>query len=172
MGANSSRSSLPTAGMLLALLWLGGCGGPPSITSLRQRAALAYSFEVPAACETVYLRIARRAQERYRYTNLATYQPGIMAQLAPDHQAASVTFFDAGGIGLRYVQTADLHALDSARTQVRVYVASRNSAPEAVLWQHWAHTPLDESLRRPRPPSKENDPKDANDLMSFDEQRR
>jgi len=172
MGTSSSRFSLPMAGVLLALVWLGGCGGTPSVTSLRRNAALAYSFEVPAACETVYQRIARRARERYRYTNRATYQPGVIAQFVPDHQSASVTFFDAGGIGLRYVQTADLHALDSARTQVRIYVASRTSAPEAILWQHWANTPLDESLRRSRPPSKENDLKDVNDLMSSDRQDR
>ncbi len=164
MGAGSSRFSLLTVEVLLASLWLGGCGGPPSITSLRQHPSRAYSFEVPAACETVFQRIARRAQERYRYTNLATYQPGVIAQLAPDHQSASVTFFDAGGIGLRYVQTADLRALDSTRTQVRIYLAKSVSAPEAVLWQHWAITPLDETLRRPRLPSKENDLQDVNDL--------
>ena len=172
MGAGSSQFFVPRVGVLLALLWLAGCGGPPSITRLRQHPARAYSFEVPAACETVYQRIARRARERYRYTNVATYQPGVIAQLAPDGQSASVTFFDAGGIGLRYVQTADLHALDSARTEVRIYLASSAAAPEAILWQYWANMPLDASLRRSRPPSKENGPKDANDLMSSDRQDR
>ncbi|MCL5281255.1 MAG: hypothetical protein M1376_15250 [Planctomycetes bacterium] len=127
----------------MALLGLGGCSGPPSIANLRRHAACAYSFEVPEACETVYLRIARRAQERYRYTNLATYQPGVAVQLAPDHESAAVTFFEAGGLNLRYILTADLRALDPARTEVKIYCASRNSAPEAILWRHWAGTPLD-----------------------------
>jgi hypothetical protein len=131
------------AAILSMLLWLGGCGGPPSVTSLRRHAARVYPFEVPAACETVYLRIARRAQERYRYTNLATYQPGVTVQLSPDGQSAAVTFFEAGGLNLRYILTADLRALDPARTRVRIYVASRTSAPEAVLWRHWANIPLD-----------------------------
>ncbi len=131
------------AAILPALLWLGGCGGPASVASLRQHPAYVYSFEVPAACETVYLRIARRAQERYRYTNLATYQPGVATQLAPDHQSAAVTFFEAGGLNLRYILTADIHTVDPDRTQVRIYCASRTSAPEAILWRHWANTPLD-----------------------------
>jgi hypothetical protein len=132
------------AAILLLLLWLGGCAGPTSVMSLRRHAACVYSFEVPAACEIVYLRLARRAQERYRYTNLATYQPGVTAQLAPDDQSAAVTFFEAGGLSLRYILTADLRALDSARTQVRVYVAGRGSAPEALLWRHWATQALDD----------------------------
>ncbi len=143
MGTDCSRFSLPGAALLLALLWLGGCSGPPSVANLRRHAACAYSFEVPDACETVYLRIARRAQERYRYTNLATYQPGVSAQLAPDHQSAAVTFFEAGGLNLRYILTADLHAVDPARTEVEIYCASRTSAPEALLWRQWANTPLD-----------------------------
>lgn len=132
------------AAILPILLWLGGCSGLPSVTNLRRHAAYVYSFEVPAACETVYVRIARRAQERHRYTNLATYQPGVTAQLAPDRQSAAVTFFEAGGLNLRYILTADLRALDPARTQVRVYCASRRSAPEALLWRHWANAPLDD----------------------------
>jgi hypothetical protein len=132
-----------TAAILSMLPWLSGCGGPPSVTGLRRHAACVYSFEVPAACETVYLRIARRTQERYRYTNRATYQPGVTAQLAPDGQSAAVTFFEAGGLSLRYILTADLQALHPARTRVRVYCASRRSAPEGLLWRHWANTPLD-----------------------------
>jgi hypothetical protein len=131
------------AAILSMLLWLGGCGGPPSPASLRWHPACVYSFEVPAACETVYLRIARRAQGRYRYTRLATYQPGVAVQLAPDHQSAGVTFFEAGGLNLRYLLTADIRAVDPARTRVRIYCASRRSAPEAILWRHWADIPLD-----------------------------
>jgi hypothetical protein len=66
----------------------------------------------------------------------------VTAQLAPDRQSAAVTFFEAGGVNLRYILTADLRVLDSARTRVRIYVASRTSAPEAILWRHWANTPL------------------------------
>jgi len=144
-----SRDSAPltlgwTVAILSISLWLGGCSGPPSVTNLRRHAAHVYSFEVPAACEIVYLRIARRAQERYRYTNFATYQPGVAAQLAPGGQSAAVTFFEAGGLNLRYLLTADLQALDPARTQVRIYTASRTSAPEALLWRHWANAPLDD----------------------------
>jgi hypothetical protein len=166
-GTTSARCSLGWATALLSmLLWLVGCGAPPSVTSLRRHAACVYSFEVPAACETVYQRIARRAQERYRHTNLATYQPGVTATLAPDGQAATVTFFNAGGLGLRYVLTADLHALDPARTEVQIYAASRTSAPEVILWQHWANIPLDNSPAQPSPPPEENGPKDANDLKA------
>jgi hypothetical protein len=153
--------SLGWAAVLLSLLLgLGGCGGPASVTSLRRHSAYVYSSEVPAACETVYQRIARRAQERYRYTNRSTYQPGVTARIAPDGQSAAVTFFDAGGINLRYVLTADLHALDSDRTEVKVYAASRTAAPEALLWLHWAATPL---ASTPEPSARENGPQDAND---------
>jgi len=163
----SARFSLGWAAAILSmLLWLGGCGGPTSVTSLRQHAACVYSCEVPAACDTVYERIARRAQARYRYINLATYQPGVTAQLAPGRQSAAVTFFDAGGVNLRYVLTADLHALDPARTEVKIYAASRTSAPEAILWQHWANAPLDDSPEQSSPPPKEDDPKDVNDLKA------
>ena len=143
MGTDCSRFSLPGAALLLALLGLSGCSGPPSVANLRRHPACAYSFEVPAACETVYLRIACRAQERYRYTNRATYQPGVAVQLAPDHQSAAVTYFEAGGLNLRYILTADIRAVDPARTEVKVYCASRTSAPEALLWRHWANNPLD-----------------------------
>jgi hypothetical protein len=86
----SARCSLGWVTALLSmLLWLVGCGEPPSVASLRRHAACVYSFEVPAACETVYQRLARRAQERYRHTNLATYQPGVTATLASDGQAAT-----------------------------------------------------------------------------------
>ncbi len=166
MGTDLSRFSRPVAAVLLAYLWLGGCGGPPSVTTLRQHAARAYAFEVPASCATVYQRIARRAQERYRYTNLATYQPGVTARLAADRQSAAVTFFEAGGVNLRYVLTADLRALDPDRTQVRVYLASRNSAPEAILWQHWASTPLEDPRSPAAPPAQEDGPKDVNDLKA------
>jgi hypothetical protein len=129
--------------ILPALLWLGGCGGPTSLTDLRQHPHQVYSFEVPADCGTVYLRIARRAQEQYRVITLATYQPAVSAKLASDGQSATITLVNAGGIGLRYVLTADLHALDSSRTAVNLYCANRSAAQEAALWQQWANTPLE-----------------------------
>ena len=142
-----SRSSIRWTALalaaLLCLLYLCGCGGPTSLTSLRENPHSVISFEAPAACETVYLRITRRAQEHYRYITLATYQPGVSAKLAPDAQSATVTLFDAGGIGLRYILTADLRALDPARTEVSIYGATRSSAKEAALWGQWANTPLD-----------------------------
>jgi hypothetical protein len=129
--------------ILPALLWLGGCGGPTSLTDLRQHPHQVYSFEVPADCGTVYLRIARRAQEQYRVITLATYQPAVSAKLASDGQSATITLVNAGGIGLRYVLTADLHALDSSRTAVNLYCANRSAAQEAALWEQWANTPLE-----------------------------
>ena len=47
-----------------------------------------------------------------------------------------MTLFDAGGIGLRYVLTADLRALDPSRTEVNIYGATRSSAKEAALWRN------------------------------------
>jgi hypothetical protein len=144
MNMTCSRSSIRwTVVVLPALFWLSGCGAPASVTGLRASPHKVYSFEVPADCATVYLRIARRAQERYRYTSLATYQPGVAAKLSSDGQSATVTFFNAGGIGLRYVLTADLHALDPSRTGVEIYCATRSSTKEAILWEQWANTPLD-----------------------------
>jgi hypothetical protein len=139
---------------LPVLLGLGGCGGPTSVTSLRDRPHRVYSFEVPADYETVYLRLSRRARVRYRYTDRTTYQPGVTAKLAPEAQSATVTLWNAGGIGLRYLLTADLRALDPARTAVSLYCASRSAAKEAALWQQWAHTPF-ESTPVPAPPQSE-----------------
>ncbi len=143
-GTISTRLSRAWTRVLLSvLLWLSGCGGPTSVTSLRQHPQRVYSFEVPADCPTIYLRVARRAQERYRHTNLVTYQPGVTTRLAPDGQSATVTFFNAGSFGLEYLLTADLRALDPARTEVTAYCANRRAAQEALLWQQWAHTPLE-----------------------------
>jgi len=166
-----SRFSFSRAAVLLsALLWLGGCSGPATVVTLRQHPEHIHTFEVPADCPTVYLRIARRAQERYRHTSVVTYQPGVTTRLAADRQSASVTFFNAGGFGLEYLLTADLRALDPARTEVTAYCANRGAAKEALLWQQWANTPLDNSAEPSAP--REDDPKDVNDLMSFDEPTR
>ena len=143
MSRISSRLSICDTAALVALLCsLGGCGAPTSLSGLRANPYKVYSLEVPADCETVYLRIVRRAQERYRHTDLATYQPGVAAKLAPDGQSATLTLFNAGGIGLRYQLTADLAAADSNRTGISLYCATKSSAQEALLWQKWAYTPL------------------------------
>ncbi len=160
----STRTWLGSAILLLpALLWLVGCSGPASVTSLREHPQRTYSFEVPADCPTVYLRIARRAQERYRHTNLVTYQPGVVTQLAADSQSATVTFFNAGRFGLEYLLTADLRALDPARTEITVYCANRAAARESLLWQQWARTPLETAPAPSAPPAQEDKPKDVND---------
>lgn len=145
----SVRWTAPALAALLCLLYLYGCGGPTSLTSLHQNPHSVISFETPATCETVYLRVTRRAHEHYRHITLATYQPGVGAKLAPDAQSATVTLFDAGGIGLRYVLTADLRALDPSRTEVSIYSATGSSAREAVLWAQWANTPLDTGTSDP-----------------------
>ncbi len=128
--------------LLPVLLGLHGCGRPTSVASLRAHPHDVQTFTVPADCETVYQRLARRVRERYRVILLATYQPGVSAKLAPDAQSAAVTLFDAGGLGLRYVLTADLHATGDG-TEVRLYNASSSSVSEALLWRRWTQTPLD-----------------------------
>ncbi len=67
---------------------------------------------------------------------------------------------NAGGVGLRYVLTADLHAVDPTRTGVNLYCANGGATREAVLWQQWANTPLE---GRTEPEKKGNDLKDPND---------
>jgi hypothetical protein len=141
------------AALLAALLGLAGCGGPKSVARLRAHPHRVWSFEVPADCATVYLRIARRAQERYQRMGPGNFQPGVTVRLAPDRQSATVTLFDAGGLGLQYVLTAELHALDSAHTTAEVYSADRAAAQEALLWQQWANTPLENPQESP--PSQE-----------------
>jgi hypothetical protein len=141
------RRAIPM--LLSVVLWLAGCGDPTSITRLRESPHRVHTFEVPADAATVYWRISRRAQERYRFTDQATYQPGVTARLAPDQQSATVTFWNAGGIGLRYLLTADLGTLDASRTEVTLYCANRLAAQEALLWHQWAHTPLENNSEHP-----------------------
>lgn len=144
MSTTFLRLSLCAAALTLAaLLGLSGCGAPTSVADLRANPHKVYSLEVPADCATIYQRIARRAQERYRFTNLATYQPGISAKLAPDAQFATVTLFNAGGLRLEYILTADLHAVDSAHTEVTIFCGSPSSRKDAVLWAKWANIPLE-----------------------------
>jgi hypothetical protein len=66
-------------------------------------------------------------------------------------QSATVTLWNAGGIGMRYILTPDLRALDPARTGVNIYCATRASIQEAVLWEQWANTPLENAQEQPPP---------------------
>jgi len=139
----SFRLHVGTAVALLALVWLGGCG-PQSITDLRERSHNAYSFEAPADCGSVYDRIVRRARERYRFIPVSPHQPGISAKLQPSGESATITLWDSGRIGIRYLLTADLRQVDSSRTQVDVYGAAKADLKEAKLWEQWANTPLEQ----------------------------
>jgi len=136
----SSRFRVP-APVLLVLIWLGGCG-PQNVADLRKRPHSVYSFEAPADCETAYDRIARRARERYRIIPMAPHQPGVSTRLAESRQSATITLWDSGRIGIRYILTADFRQIDPSRTQVDVYCASRADIKEARLWELWANTPL------------------------------
>jgi hypothetical protein len=137
----SFESSMQAAAASLILVWLGGCG-PQSVTNLRERPHSVYSFEAPADCETAYDRIVRRARERYRVIPMAPHQPGVSANLAPSRQSATITFWDSGRIGIRYILAADLRQIDPSRTQVDVHYATRADLKEAKLWELWADTPL------------------------------
>jgi len=142
MRALLSRWCMPgRAVALLTLLWLCGCG-PGSVASLRERPHRVYSFEAPAGYEMVYERIVRRARERYRPISPLPHQPGVSTSLFPSTQFATVTLWDSGGIGMRYLLTADIRQIGPARTQVDIYSASSRDGKEARLWQQWAITPL------------------------------
>jgi hypothetical protein len=129
------------AGVLLALVWLAGCG-PQSAANLRKKPHSLYSFEAPAGCETVYDRIVRRARDRYRVIPMAPHQPGISTRLAPSRDSATISFWDSGRIGIRYILTADLRQIDPSRTSVEIHYAARANLQEAKLWELWANTPL------------------------------
>ena len=130
-----------TTVVLVGLLCISGCG-PKSATSLRKAPRSVLSFEVSADCETVYDRIAQRARGRYLITGLAAHQPGISANLSPSRQFATVSLWDGGRIGLRYMLTADIRQIEPLRTQVDFYSATRHYTKEAILWAQWASTPL------------------------------
>lgn len=139
--ASSGFRTQGTAAVLLLLVWLGGCG-PQSVTNLRNKPHSLYSFEAPADCQTVYDRIVRRARERYRVIPTAPHQPGVSARLAPSRESATITLWDSGRFGIRYILTADLGQPDPSRTQVDVHYATRADLKEARLWELWANTPL------------------------------
>jgi len=132
-----------TMAALLALVWLGGCG-PQNVTDLRKKSHNVYSFEAPADCETAYDRIGRRARQRYRIVPMAAHQVGVSSKLQPSGQSATITLWDSGRIGIRYILTADLRQIDSARTQVDVYCATKADLREARLWEQWTNTPLED----------------------------
>lgn len=139
--ASSGLGTRGIAAVVLAMVWLGGCG-PQSAANLRKKPHSLYSFEAPADCETVYDRIVRRARDRYRVVPMAPHQPGISAKLAPSRESATIMFWDSGRIGMRYLLTADLHQIDPSRTQVDIHYASHADLKEARVWQLWANTPL------------------------------
>ncbi len=138
-----SRSSTPGLATALLLLWLGGCG-PTSVARLRERPHRVFSFETPVGYETVYERIVRRARQRYLPTLPLPHQPGVSTSLFPSRQAATVTLWDSGGIGMRYLLTADIRQSEPDRTQVEIYSASSRDDQEARLWMQWAITPLED----------------------------
>jgi hypothetical protein len=138
----SFRWRVRAAAVLLAGVWLWGCG-PQNVADLRARPGSVYSFEAPADCGTVYDRIVRRARTRYRIIPGAPHQPGISTRLAPSADSATITLWDGGRIGIRYILTGDLRQIDASRTQVDVYCATKADVREARLWEQWANTPLE-----------------------------
>ncbi len=140
-GMKSLQFTTPAV-VLLALVWLGGCG-PQNVANLRKNPHRMYSFEAPVDCETAYDRIALRARQRYRVIPMAAHQPGVSAKLAESRQSATISLWDSGRIGIRYILTADLRQIDSSQTQVKVYYATRADLREARLWEQWANTPLE-----------------------------
>jgi hypothetical protein len=140
-GMISLRFNTP-ATLLLTLVWLSGCG-PQSVANLRKKPHNMHSFEVPVDCETTYDRIALRARQRYRVIPMAAHQPGVSAKLAESRQSATVSLWDSGRIGIRYILTADLRRTDSSQTQVNVYYATKADLTEARLWEQWANMPLE-----------------------------
>jgi ABC-type molybdate transport system ATPase subunit len=131
------------AAALLALVWLGGCG-PQNVTDLRNKSHHVYSFEAPVTCEAAYDRIVRRTRQRYRIVPMAAHQLGISSRLQPSGQSATITLWDSGRIGIRYILTADLKQIDSSRTQVDVHYATKADLLEARLWEQWTNTPLED----------------------------
>jgi hypothetical protein len=132
------------AAAALLALWLGGCAtGTRSVASLRDAPHKVYSFEVPADYRTVHERIVQRARQRYAYAGVPTRQPGVTTDLTPESQSAAITLWDSGGIGIRYLLSADIRAIDPARTSVDLYAAGKKQQQEARLWAAWADTPLE-----------------------------
>jgi len=136
------RIQLTVAAVLIAL---GLCGcAPQTLADLRNHPNNVLTFEVPTDAQTAYWRIVIRARERYRIPPMARHQPGISADLDPSGQAAHITLWDSGGIGIRYVLAAQLRQLEPARTLVEIACATRPVREEADLWEAWSATPLED----------------------------
>jgi hypothetical protein len=135
-------SRFGVAAVLLAMVWVGGCG-PQSVANLRKNPHGVHAFQTPVTCETAYDRIVRRAPERYRVIPMAAHQPGVSSKLDPSHQSATITLWDSGRIGIRYILTADLRQIDPSQTQVDIYCATTADLKEARLWELWANAPLE-----------------------------
>lgn len=138
-------SGFPVPGIMAALLasgWLGGCA-PASVSSLREKPHSKHSFEVAADYATVYERIVRRARHRYVFTRAPTLQPGVSADLVPEGRSATITLWESGGLGIRYLVHAEIHATSPDRTKVVLYAARKSDVAEALLWTAWADTPLE-----------------------------
>jgi hypothetical protein len=138
----SFRRHVGAAALLLVVVWAGGCG-LRNVTDLREKPHGVYSFETPTDCGSVYDRIVRRARQRYRVIPAAPHQAGISARLQPSGQSATITLWDSGRIGIRYILTADLRQTDASRTQADIYCATKADLKEAKLWEQWANTPLE-----------------------------
>jgi hypothetical protein len=135
--------SRSVAAVLSAMVWLSGCGGPHTAAELRNRPACIYSFDAPADCKTVYMRIVGRTRQRYVMLGTMPHQPGISATLQPDGESASISLWDGGRIGFRYILSAQLRQTEPERTAVEVYCTSRADRKEALLWEAWANTPFE-----------------------------
>ena len=129
---------IPVAAVL-AVAWLGGCG-PHDVADLRENPHGVYSFEAPADCNTVYMRIVGRTRQRYVIAGPRAHQPGITAKLQPSGESATISLWDGGRIGFRYILIADLRQIEPSRTAVDIYCASRADRKEAILWGQWANT--------------------------------
>jgi len=132
-----------TIAVLLVALGVCGCG-QQTLADLRNHPNNVLAFEIPADAQTTYWRIVIRARERYRILPGARRQGGVSANLEPSGQAAHVTLWDSGGMGIRYVLAAEIRQVEPARTQVEIYCATRRVREEAGLWEAWAATPLED----------------------------
>lgn len=143
MGRMSASRCVPqAAALVLAVLWLHGCG-PGSQANLHSRSNIACSLRVDADYKTVYDRIALRARWQYARIREATHQPGVSADLFPESQSATVTLWDSGGIGLRYRLSARIQAIDPTHTKIDLFAAGKSDRREARLWAAWACMPLE-----------------------------
>ena len=130
---------------MLAVLWLGGCrSGSGNVAKLRDTSNKVYSFEVPADRATVHERIVQRARRRYAYTGVPTRQRGVSVDHSPESRFSVITLWDSGGIGIRYLLSADIRAINPTRTRVDLYAIGKRNQQEARLWAAWADTSIED----------------------------